>query len=191
MSRIVITTNTAAAAGLLAATATAWIVLGKPDLGMSINGLLAGLVAITAPCAFVSVGSSFWIGSIAGVIVVFSVLMFDKFKIDDPVGALSVHLCCGVFGTFAVGLFAQDQFVPNTTGNGLLFGGGTKLLMSQIIGIIAVALFTFILSYIVWMGIKMVLGVRVSEAEELEGLDIGEHGQQSYPDFSIASTEKK
>jgi Amt family ammonium transporter len=187
MSRIVITTNTAAAAGLLAATATAWIVMGKPDLGMSINGLLAGLVGITASCAFVSVGSSFWIGAIAGVLVVFAVFMFDKLKCDDPVGALAVHLCCGVWGTFAVGLFAEDQFIPNTTGNGLLFGGGMKLLTSQITGIVAVGLFTFVLSYAIWLGIKMVLGVRVSEAEELEGLDIGEHGQVAYADFAIST----
>ncbi len=187
MARIVVTTNTAAAAGLLAATATAWIIMGKPDLGMSINGLLAGLVGITAPCAFVSVGSSFWIGAIAGVLVVFAVLMFDKLKIDDPVGALAVHLVCGVWGTFSVGLFAQDQFIPKTTGDGLFFGGGTNLLMSQITGIVAVGAFTFILSYVIWMGIKMTLGVRVSEAEEMEGLDIGEHGQSAYPDFSVTS----
>jgi Amt family ammonium transporter len=191
MSRIIITTNTAASAGLLAATATAWIVMGKPDLGMSINGLLAGLVAITAPCAFVSVGSSFVIGAIGGVLVVFAVLLFDRFRLDDPVGALAVHLCCGIFGTVAVGLFAEDQFLPNTTGNGLLFGGGMKLLMSQITGIISVGLFTFICSYILWTSIKTTMGIRVSEAEELEGLDIGEHGQQAYPDFSIISVEKK
>ncbi len=187
ISRIIVTTNTAAVAGLLAATATAWIVMGKPDLGMSINGLLAGLVGITAPCAFVSVGSSFWIGAIAGVLVVFAVFMFDKLKLDDPVGALAVHLCCGIWGTFAVGLFAEDQFIPNTTGNGLLFGGGMKLLMNQITGIVAVGLFTFVLSYVIWLAIKMVLGVRVSEAEEMEGLDIGEHGQAAYADFSISS----
>ncbi len=189
MSRIIITTNTAGAAGLLTATATAWIMMGKPDLGMSINGLLAGLVAVTAPCAFISVGSSFWIGAIAGVIVVLAVSMFDKLKLDDPVGALAVHLSCGVFGTICVGLFAEDQFIPNTTGNGLLFGGGMKLLTNQLIGVVAVGLFTFILSYIVWVIIDKTLGVRVSEAEELEGLDIGEHGQVAYPDFAIGSIE--
>jgi Amt family ammonium transporter len=120
-------------------------------------------------------------------LVVFAVFMFDKLKCDDPVGALAVHLCCGIWGTFAVGLFAEDQFIPNTTGNGLLFGGGMKLLMSQITGIVAVGLFTFILSYAIWLGIKMALGVRVSEAEEMEGLDIGEHGQAAYPDFAISS----
>lgn len=187
ISRIVVTTNTAAAAGLLAATATAWIVLGKPDLGMSVNGLLAGLVGITAPCAFVSVGSSFIIGAVAGVLVVFAVLAFDKIGVDDPVGALAVHLANGVWGTLAVGLFAQDEFIPNTTGNGLLFGGGAKLLMSQIIGIVAVGAFTFILSYVIWLAIKATLGLRVSAEEEIEGLDVGEHGQSAYPDFSISS----
>lgn len=186
MSRIVITTNTAGAVGLLVATAVAWMVLGKPDIGMSINGLLAGLVAVTAPCAYISVGSSAIIGAIAGALVVFAVIMFDKLKIDDPVGATAVHLCCGVFGTLAVGLFAEDAIMPNTTGNGLLFGGGMKLLTSQLIGIGAVAVFTFVLSYIIWVAIKATLGVRVSEQEEMEGLDIGEHGNSAYPDFAVS-----
>lgn len=186
MSRIIITTNIAAACGLLVATAVAWMVLGKPDLGMSINGLLAGLVAITAPCAFVSVGSSAIIGAIGGGIVVFAVLFFDKLGIDDPVGALAVHLVNGIWGTIAVGLFAQDAILPNTTGNGLLFGGGAKLLISQLIGIAAVGAFTFVVSYIVWVAIKATLGVRVSEQEEMEGLDIGEHGNAAYPDFAVS-----
>ncbi|MDC4204952.1 MAG: hypothetical protein MPW14_12025 [Candidatus Manganitrophus sp.] len=186
MSRIVITTNTAGAVGLLVATAVAWMVLGKPDLGMSINGLLAGLVAVTAPCAYISVGSSAIIGAIAGALVVFAVIMFDKLKIDDPVGATAVHLCCGVFGTLAVGLFAEDAIMPNTTGNGLLFGGGAKLLISQLIGIAAVGAFTFVISYIIWVAIKATMGVRVSETEEMEGLDIGEHGNSAYPDFAVS-----
>lgn len=187
ISRIVITTNSAGAAGLLSATAVAWIVLGKPDIGMSINGLLAGLVAITAPCAFVSVGSSLIIGTIAGVIVVFAVLGFDKLRIDDPVGALAVHLANGVFGTLAVGLFAQDAIMPNTTGNGLLFGGGMKLLIAQGTGVLAVGIFTFGISFVAWSIIKAMMGMRVSESEELEGLDIGEHGISAYPDFAISS----
>jgi Amt family ammonium transporter len=124
IARICITTNTAAAAALLTSTFTSWIFLGKPDLGMSVNGCLAGLVAITASCAFVSVGASFLIGAIAGIFVVFAVIGFDKLKLDDPVGALAVHLGCGVFGTICVGLFSQDQFMPNTTGNGLFYGDG-------------------------------------------------------------------
>jgi Amt family ammonium transporter len=109
ISHILNTTNLAGAVGLLTATATAWIVLGKPDLGMTINGCLAGLVAITAGCAFVSVNSSLIIGGAAGILVVFAVLFFDKLKLDDPVGALAVHLANGIFGTLCVGLFAQDR----------------------------------------------------------------------------------
>jgi Amt family ammonium transporter len=183
IARICITTNTAAAAALLSSTITSWFYLGKPDLGMSINGCLAGLVAVTAPCAFISVSSSFIIGLIAGIMVVFFVVMFDKLKLDDPVGALSVHLGCGVFGTICVGLFAQDQFLPNTTGNGLLFGGGAKLLMTQLTGVGAVAVFTFITSLIAFYIIKVTIGLRVSLEEEIEGLDIGEHGQAAYPEF--------
>lgn len=183
IARICITTNSAAIAGILSSTAVAWIVLGKPDLSMTINGCLAGLVAITAPCAFVSVESSLIIGAIAGVLVVFAVIGFDKIKIDDPVGALSVHLINGIFGTLALGLFAQDVFAPGTTGDGLFFGGGFTLLTNQTIGIAAVGAFTFIVSLIVWFLIKKTIGVRVSEAEEVEGLDIGEHGMEAYPDF--------
>jgi len=187
IARICVTTNSAAIAGILSSTAVAWIVLGKPDLSMTINGCLAGLVAITAPCAFVSVESSLIIGAIAGAIVVFAVIGFDKIRIDDPVGAISVHLVNGVFGTLALGLFAQDVFAPGTTGNGLFFGGGFKLLSNQLIGIAAVGAFTFIISLIVWFVIKKTLGIRVSEAEEIEGLDIGEHGMEAYPDFEKVS----
>lgn len=183
IARICITTNTAAAAALLSSTATSWIFLGKPDLGMSINGCLAGLVGITASCAYVSVGSSFVIGLIAGIIVVFAVIGFDKLKLDDPVGALSVHLVCGVFGTICVGLFAQDQFLPNTTGNGLFFGGGTKLLMAQLTGVGAVGGFTLVAALAAFYAIKTTIGLRVTLEEEIEGLDIGEHGQAAYPEF--------
>jgi ammonium transporter, Amt family len=183
ISRICVTTNTAAAAALLTSTLTSWWYLGKPDLGMSINGCLAGLVGITASCAYVSVGSSFIIGAIAGVWVVFAVVMFDKLKLDDPVGALAVHLGCGVFGTICVGLFAQDQFLPNTTGNGLFFGGGMKLLNAQLIGVAAVGAFTFFTSFLAFWLIKSTMGLRVRLEEEIEGLDIGEHGQTAYPEF--------
>jgi ammonium transporter, Amt family len=187
ISRIVVTTNSAAATGLLFATLTAWLVLGKPDLGMSINGVLAGLVAITAPCAFVSVGSSLIIGAIAGVIVVFAVIGFDRIKIDDPVGALAVHLACGIFGTLSIGLFAQDSIMPGTTGNGLFFGGGTKLLMAQATGVVAVGAFTLTISLVAWALIKAFMGMRVSATEEMEGLDMGEHGISAYPDFAVSS----
>jgi hypothetical protein len=159
---VALNTSMAAAAGCLAATAAAWILLGKPDLSMILNGTLAGLVAITAPCAFVGVGSSVVIGLLAGVIVVYSVLFFDRVKIDDPVGALSVHLVNGAFGTLAVGLFATD--------GGLFFGGGFAKTMTQLVGIGAVGAMTFVASLAVWLAIKAVIGVRVSRQEELEGL---------------------
>jgi Amt family ammonium transporter len=188
IGRIAVATNTAAAAAAIAASVTAWLLLGKPDLSMILNGALAGLVAITAPCAFVSIPSSLIIGLIAGFLVVVSVLFFDKIKIDDPVGATSVHLVCGVFGTLSVGLFAQDQFTPNTTGNGLFFGGGAGLLMAQLAGVVGVGIFVFIVSLIFWKIIQAIIGIRVSAEEEIEGLDIGEHGNIAYPDFVTKSS---
>jgi Amt family ammonium transporter len=183
IGRIAVATNTAAAAATIAASVTAWLLLGKPDLSMILNGGLAGLVAITAPCAFVSIQSSLIIGLIAGFLVVVSVLFFDKIKVDDPVGAISVHLVCGVFGSLAVGLFAQAEFTPNTTGNGLFFGGGAGLLMAQLAGIVGVGIFVFIVAMIFWQILKATVGIRVSAEEEMEGLDIGEHGNVAYPDF--------
>jgi Amt family ammonium transporter len=188
IARIAVTTNTAAAAAAVSSTFTAWLLLGKPDLSMILNGCLAGLVAITAPCAFVSVGSSAIIGLLAGVLVVFAVLFFDKVRCDDPVGALSVHLVCGVFGTICVGLFAQDSIMPKTTGDGLLFGGGTGLLMTQLMGVVTVGIYTLAVSLLAWGLIKAVMGLRVSPEEEIEGLDIGEHGNAAYPDFAQSST---
>jgi Amt family ammonium transporter len=183
IAHIAVTTNTAAAMAILSSTLMSWLIQKKPDLSMIINGALAGLVAVTAPCAFVSVGSSAVIGLIAGVLVVFAVLMFDKLKLDDPVGALSVHLVNGVFGTLAVGLFAQDKITGTATGNGLFFGGGFKLLAAQAAGVVAVGIFTFIVAFVVWYVIKMVMGLRVSIEEEIAGLDLGEHGTKAYPDF--------
>ena len=182
ISRICVTTNTAAAAAMLAATITSTLLLGKPDLGMTINGCLAGLVAITAPCAFVSVGSSAIIGLIAGVWVVLAVIMFDKLQVDDPVGALAVHLANGVFGTLCVGLFAESQWTPGQA-SGLFFGGGIKQLLIQLQGVLATAVAVFTLSFIAWQLIKATMGLRVSVQEEIEGLDIGEHGNTCYPDF--------
>jgi Amt family ammonium transporter len=173
---IALNTNMAAAAGCLTATAVAWLLLGKPDLSMVLNGTLAGLVAITAPCAFVSIGSSIIIGAIAGALVVYSVLFFDKVKIDDPVGALSVHLVNGVFGTLAVGLFATE--------GGLFFGGGMASTVAQLTGIAAVGAMVFVLSFVVWSVLKATMGVRVTEAEEIAGLDISEHGMEAYVGFA-------
>lgn len=183
ISHIVVTTNTAGIMAILTATATSWIVIGKPDLGMSINGLLAGLVAITPCCAYVSVPSSMIIGAISGILVVLSVIFFDRRKIDDPVGALSVHLVHGVLGTLFVGLFAQDGIAGISTLNGLFFGGGLSLLTNQAIGVVAVGAFVFAGSMIVWIAIKKTMGLRVSVKEEIDGLDIGEHGNQAYPEF--------
>ena len=145
-------------------------------------------MAITDPCAFVSVPSSLVIGLVAGVLVVIAVLFFDRVKVDDPVGAISVHLVCGAFGTLALGLFAQDQFMPGTTGNGLLFGGGLKLFIAQLTGVVSVGIFVFGSSLIFWSLIKNTIGLRVSSEEELEGLDVGEHGIIAYPEFQ-APTE--
>jgi len=185
ISHILMTTNTAGIAGILTSTITAWLLMGKPDLGMSINGLLAGLVAVTAGAAFVSIPSSIVIGAIGGVIVVLAVMFFDRKKLDDPVGALSVHLANGVFGTLAVGLFAEDAITGVATGNGLFFGGGASLLLNQLIGVLAVAGFVFPFSLLVWYLIKVTIGIRVGLKEEIQGLDIGEHGNVAYPEFVV------
>jgi Amt family ammonium transporter len=189
IGHIAVTTNTAAAAAIMSATVVSWLLLGKPDLGMTLNGCLAGLVAITAPCAFVSVGSSLVIGLIAGALVVLAVMMFDRLRLDDPVGALSVHLVNGVFGTLCVGLFAQDKITGTATGNGLFYGGGFKLFGAQLAGVVTVGLFVFIMAIIAWAVIKAVVGIRVSREEELRGLDIGEHGNEAYSGFQIFTTE--
>ena len=184
---ILMTTNTAAIAAVLTSTITSWIYLGKPDLGMTINGCLAGLVGITGSCAYVSVLSSLIIGAIAGVLVVFLVVFFDKIKIDDPVGATSVHLGCGTFGTLCVGLFAQQGVTSLSTRNGLFFGGGFGLLGTQIVGILAIGIFGFVTTALVWLALKKTIGIRVSTEEEIAGLDIGEHGNMAYPDFAPIS----
>lgn len=184
---ILMTTNTAAIAAVLTSTITSWIYLGKPDLGMTINGCLAGLVGITGSCAYVSVLSSLIIGAIAGVLVVFLVVFFDKIKIDDPVGATSVHLGCGTFGTLCVGLFAQEGVTSLSTRNGLFFGGGFGLLGTQIVGILAIGVFGFVTTALVWLALKKTIGIRVSTEEEIAGLDIGEHGNMAYPDFAPIS----
>jgi Amt family ammonium transporter len=184
---IIVTTNTSAIAAVITSTVASWVFIGKPDLGMTINGCLAGLVAITGGCAYVSVGSSMIIGAIAGIIVVFSVLLFDKIKIDDPVGATSVHLVCGVFGTLCIGLFAQEGVTSLSTVNGLFFGGGFRLLGVETLGALAVGAFVFSTSALVWLALKKTVGIRVSLNEELRGLDIGEHGNEAYPDFALVA----
>jgi Amt family ammonium transporter len=191
ISNICVTTNTAAAFATLTATATAWILLGKPDIGMTLNGCLAGLVAITAPCAYVSPTSAAIIGAIAGVLVVLSVLFFDRVKADDPVGATSVHLANGIFGTLCVGLFAEKDIMATVgavSEGGLFFGGGTTQLVAQLTGIVATAVYVVIASVICWGIIRATLGMRVSREEEIEGLDHGEHGNEAYHGFVMAAT---
>jgi Amt family ammonium transporter len=183
ISHIFLTTNTAAFTALLSATAVSWLWSGKPELGMSINGCLAGLVAITAPCAFVTVKAALVIGLLAGVLVVLAVKVLDMLKLDDPVGAVPVHLVNGIFGTICVGLFAVDSITGAATGNGLFNGGGMTLLIAQLKGIVAVGIYTMVVSLIFWFAIKATIGLRVSSEEEREGLDIGEHGEVAYVGF--------
>ncbi len=165
VATIAVTTNLAAAAGGCTATATSWLRDGKPDLSMVINGILAGLVAITAGCDAVNNWQAVIIGAIGGVIVVFAVAIFDNLKIDDPVGAVSVHLVNGVWGTLAVGIF-----------------GGANIL-HQIIGIVAIGAFTVVFSFVVWLALKVTIGMRVDHEDELRGLDISEHGMEAYSGF--------
>ncbi len=189
ISHICVTTNTAAALATLTATATAWILLGKPDLGMTLNGCLAGLVAITAPCAWVSATSAAIIGGIAGVLVVLSVQFFDRIKADDPVGATSVHLANGVFGTLCVGLFTEERYLSAAglpSKGGLFFGGGTDQLLAQLKGIAYTGVYVVVASVVCWGIIKAVLGMRVSPEEEREGLDHGEHGNEAYHGFVMS-----
>ncbi|WP_035990874.1 ammonium transporter [Leptolyngbya sp. KIOST-1] len=191
ISHIVVTTNIAAALGGLAATVTSWIYLSKPDLSMIINGVLAGLVAITASCAYVTLGSAAIIGLVAGVVVVFSVTLLDGFKVDDPVGAVSVHLVCGVWGTLALGLFSVSPglypWYDSASGPlaGLLMGGGIQQLLVQLVGIVAVGAFTVTFSLVCWLVLRATVGIRVSEAEEVQGLDLGEHAMEAYPEFQV------
>ena len=181
ITTVALNTNMAAAAGGIAATLVAWLALGKPDLSMILNGTLAGLVAITAPCSVVGIGSSLLIGAAAGVFVVYAVLAFDKLRIDDPVGALSVHLVNGIWGTAAVGLFATE--------GGLFFGGGSARLLTQLAGIGAIAVLVSACSFVAWLALKLTIGIRVSAAEEFEGLDVGEHGMEAYPGFVQGAPE--
>lgn len=184
---IAVTTNLAAAAGSISAMILVWIKYKKPDTSMALNGALAGLVSITAGCANVSPLSAVIMGAIGGIIVVFSVEFFDqKLKIDDPVGAISVHGICGAWGTLAVGLFAQEKFGGV---NGLLFGGGLNQLFVQIVGVFTVFLWTFTTAFVVFYLVKKFHGLRASDAEQLKGLDISEHGMESYAGFQIFNTE--
>jgi len=179
---IAVTTLLAGVAGGVMATLAVWLKTGKPDVAMAGNGVLAGLVGITAGCAAVNNLGAVIIGALAGIIVVFAVFGFDRIRIDDPVGAISVHGVCGAFGTLAVGLFATD--------GGLFYGGGADQLVTQVIGVVAIAAFTAVAMAIVFALIKAVLGLRVPEDEEIAGLDVVEHGAPGYgPDVLAGSGE--
>ena len=174
IAMIFVNTNLAAAAGAVFAMFTSWIKFGKPEISMSLNGALAGLVAITSPCATVTPMSAVIIGAAAGVIVVLSVLFFDRIRVDDPVGAISVHGVCGAWGTLAAGIFN----IGGTSG---------KIIGVQLLGIGACFVWTFSMAVIMFKVIEKTIGLRVSAEEELEGLDFSEHGGNAYPDFDVTS----
>lgn len=187
IARVAINTNLAAAAGGILAMFIVTKMFGKPDLSMAMNGALAGLVAITAPCAFVDPWAAILIGAIGGILVVLGVVLLDKLKIDDPVGAFPVHGINGVWGTLAVGLFGKEAL--GLAHNGLFYGGGLTQFGIQVLGVAAVATFVILTMGIIFKLIDMTVGLRVSREEELKGLDITEHGMESYAGFQIFSTE--
>jgi ammonium transporter, Amt family len=174
ISMIFVNTNLAAAAGAVLAMITSWVKFGKPEVGMSLNGGLAGLVAITAPCASVSPLSAVVIGAVAGIIVVFSVVFFDRIKVDDPVGAISVHGVNGAWGTLAAGIFNMG-------------GTSATIIGVQVLGIVSCLIWTFGTAFIMFKLIDKAIGLRVSPQEEAEGLDMSEHGGIAYPDFEVSS----
>jgi ammonium transporter, Amt family len=195
VAHVAVTTTLAAATGAIGALVVSWMKFKKPDLSMTLNGTLAGLVAITAPCASVSTGSAVIIGLVAGVFVFYSCLLFERvFKIDDPVGAVSVHGICGAWGTLSVGLFGQRaidiQYWDESSAikDGLFFGGGFSQFGTQLVGVLAVFGFVFVAMLIIFFIIKSIIGLRVSDAEQLQGLDLGEHGNVAYGGFVFEST---
>ena len=190
IGRVAVTTNLAAAAGAVMAMFISWLKGKKPDASMSLNGALAGLVAITAGCYTVTPMGALVIGLIAGALVVLSVLFIDEvLKVDDPVGAVSVHGVCGAFGTIACGLFNAEAVLGIGDANsGLFYGGGFKQVGTQLIGTGACFVWAFILGLVMFTIIKKTVGLRTSVEEELKGLDIGEHGMEAYNGFQIFST---
>jgi ammonium transporter, Amt family len=193
ISFIAVNTAIAGAAGALGSMAYVWLRYKKPDASMVLNGALAGLVGITAGCAVVSPVSAIIIGFIAGIIVVVSVELFDrKFRVDDPVGAISVHGICGVFGTIAVGFFAESSYAELagfSGASGLFYGGGAKLLLTQLTGSASTIAWSFSIMLVLFVAMKYTIGLRVSRNEELKGLDIPEHGMEAYSGFQIFTNE--
>jgi Amt family ammonium transporter len=186
IGRVAMNTNLAAALGGIAAMITVWKRFGKPDLSMAMNGALAGLVAITAPCAYIEPWAALVIGVIAGYLVVRGVELLDKLQIDDPVGAFPVHGICGVWGTLSVGIFGKVGL--GLASNGLIYGGNPKQLGAQLVGSMCTIAFVVVTMGIVFKLIDKTVGLRVSREEELRGLDIGEHGMEAYGDFQIFCT---
>ena len=187
IGRVAMNTNLAAALGGIVAMATVWKRYGKPDLSMAMNGALAGLVAITAPCAFVEPWAALVIGTMAGYLVVRGVELLDKLRIDDPVGAFPVHGICGIWGTLCVGLFGKSAL--GLENNGLIYGGNPMQLGIQIVGSFSTVIFVVISMGIIFKLIDKTVGLRINREEELRGLDIGEHGMEAYGGFQIFSTE--
>jgi Amt family ammonium transporter len=187
ISVIAVNTSMAAAAGSLVAMVLSWRISKKPDAGMAINGAIAGLVAITAPCAWVEGWAALVIGAIGGGLVVGGVYFFDRIGIDDPVGAVSVHGINGVWGLLSVGLFADGTYGLYTTGapfvTGLFYGGGAGQLVAQLIGAVVAVAWAFTLGYATFKLMDKLMGIRVSPAVEISGLDIPEHGTRAYPNF--------
>jgi Amt family ammonium transporter len=184
---IAVNTNLAAAAGAIVTMTLAWIKFGKPDLSLALNGVLAGLVGITAPCAIVSPIAAIGIGAVAGVVVIYGVIFLDRLRLDDPVGAIAVHGLCGIWGTLAVGLVGEAAL--GAPADGLFFGGGPGQLAIQALGIVACLGFVMISMAVVFKVIDVTIGLRVSEEAELRGLDMREHGLESYSGFQIFITD--
>jgi len=187
IAKIAMNTNLAAVSGAITAMFFAWRICGKPDLTMTMNGALAGLVAITAPCAYVIPFEALLIGAIGGIIVVLGTLFLDKVHVDDPVGAVPVHAMNGIWGTLAVGIFGHKAL--GLTRNGLIHGGGFAQLGVQALGVLSVAIFVICAMTIIFKLMDKLIGLRVSREEELKGLDITQHGMESYAGFEIFTTK--
>ena len=183
ISLIAINTNLAAAAGAVTTTFLSWTLFGKPDLFFTMNGALAGLVSITASCAIVSPASAIWIGVTGGVVIVLGERLMNIIKVDDPCGAFPVHGLCGIWGTLTVGLWGREEL--GLANEGLFYGGGFEQLGIQALGTFASGLFVFISMGAVFIAIRAVLGLRVDRMEEIRGLDMNEHGMESYTGFQI------
>jgi Amt family ammonium transporter len=193
IGRVSFNTTMAACSAGLAALFYAYGRTGKWDLGLTVNGFLAGLVAITCPCYWVSPTGAFFIGLVAGVAVIWATDALEYLRIDDPIGAVPVHMVCGIWGTLSLGLFATGAYgLPTPTGvdltvsvKGLLYGGGTAQLMSQFIGSGAVTMATLVVSAVLMYSVKATGTLRVSREGEIEGLDLHEHGMTAYPEYVI------